>query len=94
MNYEIWNAYGIQGDGYGSRRPPMDPVDETRGQAHPLHSFQCAPTSIVFPDGADEGYGVTQNLRVRSEVEGCPAQVFPVTEDIPQDFPNAQNAHG
>ena len=49
--------------------------------------------ALVIADAADQRHFVSQLMGVGGKVERSAAQVFGLADDVPQDLPNADDAH-
>jgi hypothetical protein len=80
---EVRLARGVEAYSNDAGGVFLNPVEEASRQAHSFHLLEDALPSRVITHGADEGYGVAQDSRVRGKIERGSAQVFRVTEHVP-----------
>ena len=67
-------------------------LHEITGDATALHAVERAMTAIVIADAADEEDLVPELVRVGGEIQRRAAEVFGVTDHVPQNFADADDA--
>jgi hypothetical protein len=94
MEGESRHTCRIEFDRHEARGVRFNLADVARREAYFHHALENASATFILADGAYKEYGVPQARGVGGEIERRAAEVFLVSDDVPQDFTDADDSHG